>query len=70
MTKLLLEKAQKCYEMQVNAERREVEYKVGQKVLLNVKNFTMSEGLPSKFTSKFVGPILVVECVFKIGVTA
>ena len=36
-TKLKLEKAQKRYEKQVNAGRREVEYEVGQKVLLNVK---------------------------------
>jgi len=61
----LLEKAQKRYEKQVNAGRREVEYEVGQKVLLNVKNFTMPEGLTPKFMSKFAGPFPIVERVFK-----
>ena len=63
-TKLLLEKAQNHYENQVNARRREVEYKVGQKVLLNVKNFTMPEGLTSKFLSKFASPF-PIECISK-----
>ena len=40
MTKLLVEKARRCYEVEVNAGRREVENEVGQKVLLNVNNFT------------------------------
>ena len=39
---MLLEKIQKHYEKQINAVRREMEYEVGQKVLLNVENFTMS----------------------------
>jgi hypothetical protein len=64
-TKLLLENAQKRYEKQVNAGRREVEYEVGQKVLLNVKNFTILEGLTPKFMSKFAGPFPIVERVFK-----
>jgi hypothetical protein len=42
-----------------------VEYEVGQKVLLKVKNFTMPEGLTSKFMSKFAGPFPIVEQVFK-----
>ena len=64
-TKLLLKKAQKRYEKQVNAGRREVEYEVGQKVLLNVKNFTFSEGLTPEFMSKFAGPFPIVKRVFK-----
>ena len=64
-TKLLLEKAQKCYEKQVNAGRREVEYGVGQKVLLNVKNFTMPKSITPKFMSKFASPFHIVERVFK-----
>ena len=60
-TKLLLEEAQK----QVNAGRCEVEYGMGQKVLLNVKNFTLPEGLTPKFMSKFAGPFPIVERVFK-----
>jgi hypothetical protein len=64
-TRLLLEKARRRYEKQVNAGRREVEFEVGQKVLLNVKNFTMPEGLTPKFMSKFAGPFPIVERVFK-----
>jgi hypothetical protein len=30
MTKLLVEKARRCYGVQINAGRREVEYEVGQ----------------------------------------
>ena len=63
-TKLLLEKVQKCYEKQVNAGRCEVEYGVGQKVLLNVKNFTLPKGLTPNFMSKFVSPFPIVERVF------
>lgn len=64
-TKVFLKKAQKRYKKQVNVERREVEYEVGQKVLMNVKNFTMPEGLTPKFMSKFVGPFSIRERVFK-----
>jgi hypothetical protein len=32
---------------------------------LNLKNFTMPEGLTSKFMSKFAGQFLVVEYIFK-----
>lgn len=64
-TKLLLEKARRRYEKQVNAGWREVEQEVGQKVLLNVKNFTMREGLTLKFMSKFAGPFPIVNRVFK-----
>ena len=64
-TKWWLEKAQKRYEKQVNAGRREVDYEVGQKVLLKVKNFTMPEGLTPKFMSKFAGPFAIVEKLFK-----
>jgi hypothetical protein len=35
------------------------------KVLLNVMNFTMPEGLPSKFMYKFACPFLIVKCLFK-----
>ena len=40
---MLLEKAQEHYEKQVNVGRCEADYEVGQKVLLNVRNFTMPE---------------------------
>ena len=62
---MLLEKAQKRYKKQVNARRHEVEYGIGQKVLLNVKNFTLFQGLTPKFMSKFVGLFSIVKHVFK-----
>ena len=43
MTKLLVEKARKCYKVQVNSWRREVEYEVAKTVLLNVNNFILSK---------------------------
>ena len=64
-TKWWLEKAQKRYQKQLNAGRRDVDYEVGQKVLLNVKNFTLPEGLTPKFMSKFAGPFSIVEKLFK-----
>ena len=42
-----------------------MEYEVGQKVLWNVKNFTLPEGLTPKFMSKFAGPFPIMEWVFK-----
>jgi hypothetical protein len=39
--------------------------KIGQNVLLNGENFTMSEGLIPKFMSIFAGPFQIVEQVFK-----
>ena len=58
---MLLEKIQKHYEKQINAVRREMEYEVGQKVLLNVENFTMSKSLTPKFMSKFACLFPIVE---------
>jgi hypothetical protein len=59
----MLEKAQVCYKTQVNARRLKAEYKVGQMMLLTMKNFTMLQGLTPKFIFKFVGLFFVVECV-------
>ena len=61
---MLLEKTRSRYEKQVNAEKCEVEYEVGQMMLLNVKNFTMSAGLTPKFMSSFRGFFPIVEGVF------
>ena len=41
LAKETLRRAQKRYEKQVNKNRRQVSFKVGQKVWLNVKNFTL-----------------------------
>ena len=32
---------------------------------MNVKNFTMPGGHITKFTSKFAGPFLIIERIFK-----
>ena len=45
MTKLLVEKAQRCYEVQVNAGRRKVEYEVGQKGVVECGQLHLGKGL-------------------------
>ena len=65
MAKLLLEKPQKCYEKQVNAGRREMGYEVGQKMLFNVKNFTLSKSFLPKVMSTSIAPFPIMERVFK-----
>ena len=64
-TKLLLEEVQKCYKRQANVGRCKIEYEVHQKVLLNVRNFIMLEGLIPKFMSKFVRLFSIVGWMFK-----
>ena len=59
-----LRRAQKRYKKQVNMNRRQVRFTVGQKVWLNVKIFTLPQGLTPKFMAKFAGPFLVVKQVF------
>ena len=61
LAKETLRRAQKRYEKQVNKNRRQVSFKVGQKVWLNVKNFTLPQGLTPKFMAKFAGPFPVVK---------
>ena len=41
LAKETLRRAQKRYKKQVNKNRRQVYFKIGQKVWLNVKNFTL-----------------------------
>ena len=48
----------------MNKNRRQVSFKVGQKVWLNVKNFTLPQGLTPKFMAKFAGPFPIVKQVF------
>ena len=64
LAKETLRRAQKRYEKQVNKNRRQVSFKVGQKVWLNVKNFTLPQGLTPKFMAKFAGPFPIVKQVF------
>jgi hypothetical protein len=52
MTKLLVEKAQKHHEEQINAKRHKVEYAEGKMVLLNANKFTLRGDLIPKFMSK------------------
>ena len=42
---MVLKEIQKCYMKQVHATKCKVEYEVGKRVLLNVKNFTTHDGL-------------------------
>ena len=49
------------YTQQVNKNRKQVNFNVGQKMWLNMKNFTLSQGLTLKFMAKFVGPIPITK---------
>ena len=64
LAKETLRRAQKCYKKQLNKNQRQVSFKVKQKVWLNVKNFSLPQGLTSKFMAKFAGPFSVVKQVF------
>jgi Chromo (CHRromatin Organisation MOdifier) domain len=63
--KLHLDKAQKWYIKQVNKGRRHVDYVEGQKVWLNVKNFTLPQGLTPKFMAKYAGPFVIAKRLFE-----
>ena len=58
--------AQKYSKKRVDATWRKVEYTVGQKVLLNVMNFTLPKDLTRKFISKFVALFPIMELEFKV----
>ena len=60
LAKETLPRAQKRCKKQANKNRRQVSFKVGQKVWLNVNNFTLLQGLMPKFMAKFAGPFPVV----------
>jgi hypothetical protein len=64
-TKWYLDKAQKRYVKQVNKGRRHEEYEEGQKVWLNVKNFTLPDGLTPKFMAKYAGPFVIAKRLFE-----
>ena len=59
-----LQRAQNRYKKQVNKNQKQVNFKVGQKVWPNVKNFTLPQGLMPKFMAKFAGPFPVVKQMF------
>ena len=50
-SKLVLKETQKCYMKLVHAMKCKVKYEIGQKVVMNVKNFTKHEGFTQKFSS-------------------
>jgi len=51
--KVCMENTQKQYIKQANKGRHEVEYEEGQKMWLNVKNFTLLKVLASKFMANY-----------------
>lgn len=62
--------AQNYQEQYVNYSRREEEFKVGEKVLLSTKNFTLDnekERQSKKLTSKFAGPFEIKKQVSKVA---
>ena len=66
MTKLLVEKARKRYEVQVNAKDAKWSMRWAKKVLLSVNNFTLAKDITPKFMSKENGAsVPIVDQVFK-----
>jgi len=63
--KLHLDKARKRYIKQVNKKRHHGEYAQGQKVWLNVKNFTLPKGLTPKFMAKYAGLFVIAKWLFE-----
>lgn len=63
--KLCLAKAQKRYVEQANKGRRDVVYEEGQKVWLNVKNFTLPEDLTPKFIAEYTGLFVIEKWLFE-----
>ena len=50
---------------QVNKGRRHEEYEEGQKVWLNVKNFTLPDGLTTISMAKYVSPFVIAKRLFE-----
>lgn len=63
--KLHLDKAQERCIKQVNKGRCHVNFVEGQKVWLNVKNFTLSERLTPKFMAKYACPFVIAKRLFE-----
>jgi hypothetical protein len=61
MAKANLQKAQKRYKDFVNKSRREMNFKQGDEMWLNIKNFWLWEGLSHKFLGPCVGPFKMLE---------
>lgn len=59
-----LRRAQDCQRTYANQKRRELQYKVGEKVLLSTKNIRFRYKGTKKLLPKFIGPFTVVK---KIG---
>ncbi len=59
--KKLLEEAQTRYEKHTNKSRREIQFEVGDLVLLNIHDFKMPEALAAHFIPKYVGPYKVTH---------
>jgi hypothetical protein len=61
MAKANLEKAHKQYKDFVDKSRREVNFKEGDEVWLNIKKIWLQEGLSHKFLGPYVGLFKVLE---------
>ncbi len=51
-----LEKAHASYDKQASKLQRHIEFKVGDLMWLNIKNFKMPETLVNRFVPKYTGP--------------
>jgi hypothetical protein len=59
--KKLFEEAQTRYEKHANKSRREIQFEVGDLVMLNIHNFKMFEAFTARFIPKYPGPYRVTH---------
>jgi hypothetical protein len=59
--KKLLEEAQARYEKQANKSRKEIQFEIGDLVMLNIQDFKMLETLVVHFVPKYVGPYKIMH---------
>lgn len=59
--KKLFEEAQTRYEKHANKSRREIQFEVGDLVMLNIHNFKMFEAFAARFIPKYPGPYRVTH---------
>ncbi|KAJ9509499.1 hypothetical protein QJQ45_001949 [Haematococcus lacustris] len=66
--KLCMQAAQQRQAAYANQDRRDVHYKVGQMVLLSIKNMRLKPGKARKLLPRFVGPFKVLDLVGQVAV--
>lgn len=59
--KKLLEETQARYEKQVNKSKKEIQFEIGDLVMLNIRNFKMPKTLAAHFVPKYASPYKITH---------